>query len=377
MRSAVAFALAVVSLPPLTSLAGCASAPPPATGVSAPREVGVIPNPPGAAGRDGGYSVRFGGHSVFIFGDTFFAQPAADGYQWRASTWSYSDDNDASDGLQAWTHALGSDGKPRQLIPHTADEQAFDDAHNGNPCPAGSDCGARHTAWPGPAVVDAGGSAYIFYSREDTMPTGAFAFTGVGSSLATWSSPDVPAVRAPVQGSAGDGSVLFAADEPPFAAAALVADGMIYAYACPGGNLSSPCVVGRVPPAQALDRGAWTFFDGKSWTGRLASAAHVLDGAPIMSVHYSPHVGAYVAFYMGPLDDTFRVRTAPRPEGPWSDARAFGSGAPALGGGFDYGLIAHPELAREGGAVEYLTYFQPGKFLDGTVHLVEVRYTTR
>jgi hypothetical protein len=354
---------------------GCSSAPP-APGAPTVREVGSIPNPPGAGGRDGGFSVAFGGHSVFLFGDTFFAKAAADGYQWRASTWSFTDDTNASDGLDGWTHMLGSDGAPLQLIPHTADEQAFDDAHNGSPCPAGSDCGARHTAWPGPAVVAPDGtSALVFYSREDTESTGSFAFTGTGTSIATWAAPDVAAVRAPlVEGSASDGSVLFAAAEPPFAAAAHVTDGDIYAYSCAGGGLSSPCIVGRVPFGGALDRGQWQFFDGKSWTTDLSKAAHVMDGAPIMSVHYSAHLGAYVEFFMGPLDGTFHMRTAPAPEGPWSAAVDFGQGAAPAGGSFDYGLVAHPELAREGGRVEYASYFQPGSFLDGTMHLVEITY---
>lgn len=67
----------------------------------------------------------------------------------------------------------GADGKPLVLLPHTADEQAFDDAHNGTPCPVGSDCGARHTAWPASAVVNpATGQALVFYQKENTEPGG-------------------------------------------------------------------------------------------------------------------------------------------------------------------------------------------------------------
>ena len=62
------------------------------------REVGIIPDRPGAGGRDAGCSIGWGGHSVWIFGDTFFADAARDGYHWRASTWSWTDDLEASDG---------------------------------------------------------------------------------------------------------------------------------------------------------------------------------------------------------------------------------------------------------------------------------------
>src|SRR5262249_8120705 len=189
--------------------------------------------------------------------DTFFAEPAADGYQWRASTWSFTDDADASDGLDGFTHGVGADQKPLQLLPHTADEQTFDDAHNGNPCLAGSDCGARHTVWPGAVAVDpAGGGAFIFDSKEETRPTSSFDFHATGTSIATWSSPDAPAVRPIVRPELPDGTVLFPIDEPSWGAAAIVFDGDLYAYSCPGGATTAPCLVARAPMSGVLDRSA-------------------------------------------------------------------------------------------------------------------------
>jgi hypothetical protein len=355
------------------TVAGCAPAPP----IAAPavREVGLVPSPPGTSGRDGGYSARFAGHSVWIFGDTFFADAAADGYHWRASTWSHTDDGDASDGLGGWTHALGADGKPLALLPHTAAEQSFDDAHNGDPCPAGSDCGARHTAWPGAFVVDPrSGSALVFYTKEETEPSGPFAFHGAGASIATWASPAQPAQRPSVRPDLPDLTVLFPVDEPPWGAAALVDGDQVYAYACPGGGLQSPCRLARAPLGSALDRTAWRFFAGAAWLADWHAAVAIFDGAPIMSVHFSPYLGRFVAFYMVPLGSRMALRTAPRPEGPWSTELQLADGQPALDGSWDYGLLAHPELARDGGRVEYLSYFQPGKFLDGVIHLVELTY---
>jgi hypothetical protein len=335
------------------------------------REVGIIPNPPGSGGRDVGCSISFAGHSVWIFGDTFFADAAADGYHWRASTWSFTDDDDASDGLDGWTHGLGSDGKPLALLPHTTAEQAFDDAHNGDPCPAGSDCGARQTAWPASAAVDPGsGSAWVFYQKENTDSNG---FSSNGFSLATWATPDAPATRPALRPELPDPTVMFPAGEPELDAAAVVDNGFVYAYSCPGGGLSSPCTVARAPLDGALTHGAWTFFDGAAWSADPANAQAVMDGAPIMSVHFSPYLNRFVAFHMGPLDGHMRLRSADHPEGPWSGDTDFGEGA-SPPSGFDYGLVAHPELARDGGRVEYLSYFQPGTFLNGVVHLVEITY---
>jgi hypothetical protein len=337
------------------------------------RDVGTVPNPPGATGRDVGYSARFGGHSVWIFGDTFFAGASADGYHWRAGTWSFTDDLDAGDGLSGFSHALGADGKPRALLPHTPDEQAFDDAHNGTPCPAGTDCGARHTVWPGAFVVDpASGSALVFYTKEEIRPTGTYDFHAAGTSIATWASPAEPAVRPAVRPELPDPTVLFPLPEPAWGSAALVDGDTIHAYACAGGALTSPCLVARVAWKSALDRGAWRFWSGKEWAADYHAAAPVFDGAPLLSVHFSPHLHKFVAYYMVPLGSDMAVRTADRPEGPWSPETRFGKALPALDGNWDYGLFAHPELA--GGKTETLSYFQPGKFLDGVVHLVEITY---
>jgi hypothetical protein len=175
-----------------------------------------------------------------------------------------------------------------------------------------NDRGARHTAWPGALVVDASESAaLIFYSKEDTEPTGAYSFMGVGTSIATWPSPGAPAARPPVRP-----------------------------------ELSDPTV--------------------SSWVADWHQAASVMDGAPLMSVHFSPYLGRFVAFYMVPLGSHMALRTAPRPEGPWSAELHFADAAPALDGNWDYALMAHPELERDGGRVEYVSYFQPGRFLDGT-----------
>ena len=344
---------------------------PPTAHVASIREIGLIPDPPGAGGRDVGFSASFGGHSVWVFGDTFFAVPAADGYRWRASTWSWTDDADARGGLTGWTHALGADGKPLQLLPHTPGEQAFDDAHNGSPCPAGSDCGARHTAWPGAMVVDPLRGALVFYVRERTQLAGSF--FDYGSSIAVWPSPTAPTVRSAVANGPDptDPTLLFGSDEPAWAAAAALDGDMLYAYACPGG-LSSPCRVARAPLASALDRAAWRFFNGHDWSADWRAGVAVLQGAPLMSVHFSAYLGKWVAYAMVPVSSAMSLSLADRPEGPWSDPELFGEGAAPQDGTWDYALFAHPEFARPG--VEYLSYFQPGRFLDGTVHLIELTY---
>lgn len=336
------------------------------------REIGLIPNAPNTSGRDVGFSARIHGHDAWIFGDTFFAQPDANGYQWRSSTWAYTDDTDAGDGLDGWTQALGADGKPLQLLPHTTDEQAFNDAHNGNPCQAGSDCGARHTPWPGSMVVDPrSGDRLIFYELEYTELGSSF--HAVGSSIAVWSDVTAPARRPVVRPGTTHPTLLFGAAEPTWDDAALVDGDDVYVYACTGPAASAGCLIARAPVDAALRRDAWRFYTGSAWVADWTSAKPIFSGAPLMSVHYSPYLGQFVALYMVPLTSTMALRTAPRPQGPWSGEMRFAAAEPPPhAADWDYGLLAHPELAR--GAREYLSYFRPGTFLDGTIHLVELTY---
>jgi hypothetical protein len=340
----------------------------PVHAVASVAEQGIAPNPPGAAGRDSGMSARFGGHSVWLYGDTFFSPAASDGYRWRSSTWSWTDD------LTSWQHALDADGRPAQALPHTADEQAFDDAHNGDRCPAQNDCGARHTPWPaGGFVVDpATGTAWVPYNPMSTEPTGQFAFTSQGTSLATWASPAAPAVRPSVMNGAGP-QLLFGADEPAWGAGALIVDGALLLYAC--GGSGDGCQLARAPLESALDRSAWTFWDGKSWVTDWHQAQTLFDGAPYVTVAFNTHVGKYLAWYMPPFNETLCVREADRPEGPWSAEQHVGIGQHSMDPqNWDYALVAHPELDRDDGRIVTLSYFQPGTFLNGTIHLVEVTF---
>jgi hypothetical protein len=77
---------------------------------------------------------------------------------------------------------------------------------------------------------------------------------------------------------------------------------------------------------------------------------------------------------MQPAGNDMRVRTAPAPEGPWSDFATFGTGKEADDGAWDYALIAHPELSREGGKVDVLSYTRPTGFLRQETRLVEIHW---
>ena len=82
--------------------------------------------------------------------------------------------------------------------------------------------------------------------------------------------------------------------------------------------------------------------------------------------------GAFLAVYSGIFsDDNILFRTAPRPEGPWSDARTlFQAIAPASGN--DYTGKEHPELARDGGGQVVVSDARSTGAFAGEVRLAQV-----
>ncbi len=373
MRIAVAVALTLVAC-------GGGGTPPVAT-VVATRELGPLAFVPSIRGRDGGYSVGWAGRSVWVFGDTVLSAAATDGETWRSSTFCTTTDLDATDNLAPLDEPLDAAGAPGEFLPFSADEQAFNDAHFSNKIRATctDDCGARWALWPGPIIPDpaGGGAALVFYAKISARP-GAYNFDVVGTSVATWASPDARPVRPALRPDGAEPTLLFDRDEPNLAAAALIVGGEVYAYACSGG-FSSPCLLARAPWAHATERAAWTFLGGDAqWTTDPRAAKAVFDGATMMTVAWNDALGAYLAIYSAPASSDLLYRTAPAPEGPWSDAqRLFTAMRPTDPDAWVYAGLAHAELARDGGLTQVVSYFRETGFLAGEIRLVEVTLSKR
>ena len=341
---------------------------PPNPGAIVPAEKGVVPRPPGHAGRDVGFSAVLHGRSVWVFGDTFLPGRADDGLRWRSSTWSWTSDLSSEDGISEFEHALGPDGMALQLLPHTPGEATYNLAHEGHDdCLAKTECGSRRTPWPKALVTDGSGQrAIIYYANMQTAPGGQWDFHSVSSSVATWADPDVPATRVEPP--------LFPDEEPDWGAAAIRAGEDIYVYACDFDGSSKPCLVARVPFNAATERGRYRFWAGNGvWSRDWREAIPTFDGGSNFSVHYNAHLGKYLAVYLPGMDSIFRLRMADAPEGPWTEPYEFGVGARAPEG-WNYALIAHPEFSREGGRIEVLSYTHPSGFLVQDTRLVEVRF---
>ena len=160
-------------------------------------------------------------------------------------------------------------------------------------------------------------------------------------------------------------------DEPGFARA-LVHEGMLYLYGGLPRHKEQGFGVARAPLAQAMERQAYEFWNGAAWTDDVRQTAVVFDQIPGgVSVSYNAHLGKFLAIHSGMQVSDVRGRTAPRPEGPWSDAKILFAAKEAKGG-WSYAAQEHPELARDGGRKIFISYHVPlPKFMHGEVRLVE------
>jgi hypothetical protein len=336
------------------------------------RDLGPLKFPRIINGRDGGYSTRFAGRSVWVFGDSILNSRAADGSRWRSSTWCWTRDFDPHNGL-GFHEPVDQRGAPSEFLPFTSEESAYNDAHNRETLP--DEQRSRWALWPGPIVVGSGtGKAYVFYSKVFSR-VGPWAFKSVGRSIAVWEELDRPPVRPQVRPAAAEPTLLFPEDEVPLGAGALVVADWLYAYACRQEGLAFACVLGRAKFAEALTRNAWQFFagDGK-WSSDTRAAVTVLRAAPMLSVHWNEHLSRYLAVYSTPLINTIEIRTALRPEGPWSASRVVVKGKTPLTKTWDYCGMAHAELAHESGRIEYVTYCRETGFLRSELRLVEMTF---
>jgi len=348
------------------------SGPPPGLIVNA-TYLGTLQTTSTILGRDGGYSGIFQGNAVWLYGDTFLASQDAQGQTLISDSWSFSTNLNAISGFQ---ERVDSTGAPTMILPLTADEQAFNLAHSGNPCQQ-QPCGARWALWPGPIVFDpVANRALIFYSLVSALP-GAFNFQGLGNSVAIWQDftgqPQRPVISPTIV--AGHPDLLFSQNEPGFGSAAFIQGGTLYVYGC--GNkdgADKSCRLGRVDPARVLDRSAWTFFAGSdNWSAQLSDAIPVFTGDDIMNVSWNSNLQRYVAIYSQPLSQNVMMRTAPNPEGPWSgEITAFVAMQPAAGGSNVHDAMAHPEYNVDGGRVMFVSYSRSTGAFSSEVRLVSL-----
>lgn len=97
-----------------------------------------------------------------------------------------------------------------------------------------------------------------------------------------------------------------------------------------------------------------------------------------LTVHWNDYLRRYLAIHSPRRERTIALRTAERPQGPWSEPRLYVVGVPWTAGldpQPNQPALGHPEFSREGGRIEYITYQRTtGPFWTNETRLVEITF---
>ena len=353
--------------------AASAEAPPPIPPVLSATDLGEIRQLPIIRGRDGAISALVNGRSVWTFGDTPLDGPNADGEYWVDNSLSWTADLDASDGIAFEGNHTDAVGAPAEFIPYLPWERRYNERHDADNCQA-EPCGAEFAFWPGDIVPDpARDRALVFYYQLWRIP-GQEGWETVGTGLAEWDGGQ-RVVRPVLDPDSETPTLMWDRGETAYSNASLVEDDTLYAYGCRRVWIQHRCRVARVPLADALDKPAWRYYDGRRWSADPADAVRIFDGGSAgTSVFYVPAFEGYMAIYNPAFVNDAQYRVSRTPWGPWSEPQDLFMMRPPMGTFGNYSAHAHPEFAEDEGRVQYVTYAHATGFLQQVLPLVRVEF---
>lgn len=288
--------------------------------------VGTLPVPAPVVGRDGSGTALIGDKIVWLFGDTFYGPKGTTPHPtdvWRSITSSYTTPAAPFESVQ---QPVDGQGNPYQVVPLTDEEIAYNRSHN-NPQD-------RYVVWPTGQVTIDSSTVLIYFQRfltsKDKSSSTGVAILKAGQDVAT---------RLP-------GSLFNEAD-PQFRKA-LVKDDHVYIYAAECPRL---CPVARAALAQATQRSAYHFWDGKQWTTDITAAKGVIESSNYgFDVMWNSALQRYMQVRIANLSHRLYLSYAKSPQGPWSHPnKAFD-----LKGKMTYVPYLHPEMGN--GTEVYMTY---------------------
>ena len=329
------------------------------------------------AGQDGAYSIPLpDGTAFWFFGDTaigerppgsfrdVFERLAATGQpqghapfeRMPTNTGLLLRDETGEGGLNDFTYLTDEVGELRQLIPLGEGEREGWDR-----------------AWCLHGVA-LGETLYLYYQHirmlEEKGGPFAMGFEVLGTGLARGLIGEWQFERLSHAGE----DLWWPYPQPQFANCVLRADDWLYLYGVtPDGGGTQQAYLARVRPDEIEDLDHYTYFDGTDWSADVAAAAPLFDGPPNeLSVSYNDHLEGYLCVHSMYLAGPQVMRTAPAPWGPWSAPTTFWT--VEAGPEKQYPVIAyaakeHPELARDGGRILYVTFIEHEEYFP---HLLEV-----
>lgn len=332
-------------------------------------------------GRDAGNSIRMDDDVLWVFGDTF---TWADMYCATAA-WSTVDrPTELSEPVDIWFGSL-------PFYRFSPEEAAYNESRNppeccglhaqcepGRPycrCPADADCTTRIALWPGDLLALDEGRAVQLYEKVQ-IGSAPWDFHHLGTGVATVGHGDIAAERS--VDPEGNPLLVFGEREPNFLRAVSVDEESrrtAYLYAVTNRHdCGVDITLARVELADIFDRDAYQFWSGGAWSSSLDDAVPILRqiNGGLGSVTWNDHLGAYLSA----LNDictggsALILRTAPRPEGPWSkpvviDISPLGATVDAYAGQIHSSLGSGRDLV--------FTFYQPDPVEIGRVRIGRLR----
>lgn len=318
-------------------------------------EIGLLERPAPVMSRDGAASGLLGQTPIWLFHETSVVFEGGAFFELLPATAARGDLTNPTKVMDE----VDSREVPSSLFTLTPDEIA-DNAVDGQ----------RVFLWANSLVAD-GATGYIFYAKG-LIHNATAAFDYVGTGVARLQTGKLVATRDP--------ALLFGKDERKYNLGGVVSGGYLYLYACESGAFTTPCYVARAPEGGWAERKKYTFWDGCAWTSDEKNAAAIIDDAANeITVSYNAYLKRYLAVYttFWPPNDVM-FRTAPRPEGPWSDAKLpvpFTQTRPdASLMSASYGAKEHPEFSSQSGKVILVSYPVNTGFYKNQIHLVSVTF---
>jgi hypothetical protein len=311
----------------------------------------------GVTGVDGATStVLPTGESLWVFGDTvegpFETIRGLDLTPFRSNTAALVPNQDVSSGIKNFRFLATPDGRrPRQIVPFAPDEDP-----------------SVHRVWAVHGVC-VGNRAYLYYHRI-TLLKGVdvfvnFKLDGMGLARADSNKFEFTRLTAP------DGTREFwKGDQPGFGVFVDRADDFIYLW----GSLATGMFLARTRPESIDDLASYEYLVAAPtmsnpnvlprWSKTFEPLAVLFDGVPNeMSAAYNRHLRKYVAFHSLHREHKIVMRTSPKITGPWSGPQVVYRPERIGEADLIYAAKEHPELAREGGRVLYVTFVNSATYV--------------
>jgi len=282
------------------------------------REIG------GWIAADATYSISLpDGRTLWLFGDTFIGEVAADNSIVDGSDFIR---NSAviQDGEELTTLFTGTRENPSAFIPTGHPDSTW--------------------YWPEHGVVESD-SLYLFAAkfRHKDNGGGGFDFEHAGNDIAVLTYPGLEFVRTfPIDASAASGIL--------FGDRILEDTAYTYIYgrrAEVETNIPYPYVARSAPGEVHLQ--AWEYFDGTGWSADPPDAKRINDFQVSQQYSVSMYRGKYILLtqdiWLSPKIYSF---TSESPTGPWSNKRLLYTTPETGGSTFTYNAYVHPQFDRDG-----------------------------